>query len=409
MEKENVKKIIETVFKNALIEKGILEADLESILDNKEIFLKIFSPWHQERGTKLIESFIENIKNTNNSEFSWLNLLDDDKLWGKYLKTSGKKVEKFKDSIDYISMRYQIPIHFHGDIDNAIIFHCMENPGGYLKDSDIKDTLEKNNLSKSLNLEQYYKKTASVRKEKNYNNSISEILKERHGLIECSIDTITNIIYSKKSNLLQELNDMFSKKGKEKKLFFRKKYKFVNNENSKKELFPYYYIANYYNQLLDMKAYNISEFKDDEEKQKQAKKISKKICNVELYPFSCKNPQLNRGGIGESIFLHSELSCLSAYIVLRRIYKYLKEDNKVIQKPIIIFRKYNKSWKKLFEKLFAQDDKIIEILEENFFYCQLAQQGGGITSKNVISVSHYNTFLNWKENDFEEVKKVLKK
>lgn len=409
MEKENVKKIIETVFKNALIEKGILEADLESILDNKEIFLKIFSPWHQKNGIELIQSFVNNVENTNNFEFSWLDILNVDKLWGKYLKTNGNKMKIFEDSIAYINMRYQIPIHFHGDIDNAIVFHCMENPGGYLKDSDIKDMLEKNNLSKSLNLEQYYKKTALVRKEKNYNNSISEILKERHGLIECSIDTVTNTIYSEKSNLLQELNDMFSKEGEEKELFFRKKYKFVNNENSKKELFPYYYLANYYNQLLGIKIHNIFEFKDDEEKQKQAKKIGEKICNVELYPFSCKNPQLNQGGIGESIFLHSELSCLSAYIVLRRIYKYLKEDNKAIQKPIIIFRKYDKSWKKLFKKLFAQDDKIIEILEKNFFYFQLAQQGGGITSKNVISASRYNTFLKWKENDFEEVKKVLKK
>ena len=237
MEKENVKKIIEAVFKNALIEKGILEADLESILDNKEIFLKIFSPWHQKNGIELIQSFVNNVENTNNFEFSWLDILNDDKLWGKYLKTNGNKMKTFEDSIAYINMRYQIPIHFHGDIDNAIIFHCMENPGGYLKDSDIKEMLEKNNSKKSLNLEQYYKKSASIRKEKNYNNTISKILKERHGLIEFSKDTITNIIYSKKSNLLQELDNMFSKENQEKELFFNEEYKFVNNENSQKNFF----------------------------------------------------------------------------------------------------------------------------------------------------------------------------
>ena len=161
--------------------------------------------------------------------------------------------------------------------------------------------------------------------------------------------------------------------------------------------------------MLDIKAYTISEFKDDEERQKQVRKIAEKICNVELYPFSCKNPQLNKGEFGESIFLHSELSRLSIYIVLRRIYKYLKEDNKEIQKPMIIFRKYNKSWKKLLKKLFANDDKIIKILEKNFFYYQLAQKGGGITSKNVISACHYNAFLKCKKNDFEEVKNMLKK
>lgn len=53
-------------------------------------------------------------------------------------------------------MRYQIPTHFRGDIDEAAIFHCMENPRGYLGsygDNQIDGGLGK------VNLIEYYKKT----------------------------------------------------------------------------------------------------------------------------------------------------------------------------------------------------------------------------------------------------------
>ena len=46
----------------------------------------------------------------------------------------------------YTNMRYQIPTHFHGDIDNAVLFYCMENPRGYLgdyKDSEIDEEFQR--------------------------------------------------------------------------------------------------------------------------------------------------------------------------------------------------------------------------------------------------------------------------
>ncbi len=58
---------------------------------------------------------------------------------------------------------------------------------------------------------------------------------------------------------------------------------------------------------------------------------------------------------------------------------------------------------------------ILEILEENFFYCQRAVMGNGITSGNVISVSHYKEYLESKKNklknnsDLEEEYKNWKK
>ena len=47
-------------------------------------------------------------------------------------------------------MRYQIPTHFHGDIDTATIFHCLENPRGYLgyyQDNQIDKGLEETSLN----------------------------------------------------------------------------------------------------------------------------------------------------------------------------------------------------------------------------------------------------------------------
>jgi len=63
-------------------------------------------------------------------------------------------------------MRYQIPTHFHGDINNATIFHCMENPRGFIIDSDMDLWARKEQFDK-LNLNNYsYKETAKRRHEK---------------------------------------------------------------------------------------------------------------------------------------------------------------------------------------------------------------------------------------------------
>ena len=97
---------------------------------------------------------------------------------------------------------------------------------------------------------------------------------------------------------------------------------------------------------------------------------------------------------------------------MRRIYRYL--DNKA-EKPVIIFRKYDSAWEKLFKEIFKKTFSevesstsefntydLLEKLEENFFFCQLSSQGGGITSGNVISVPDFKA---WK-NIYEKLKKT---
>lgn len=407
MEKEELqlKKAIREVFEKVLEEKES-EGDIESkvtfedIMNDKDKFLEIFSPWHGTNGKQLIKTFVDKVQNNSNDKFSWFDILNEDFRW-KNLENNKRK-DEIADQNKHLNMRYQIPIHFHGNIDDAVIFHCMENPRGYLEQGVVKNWDKKGDFS----LKYYYEKSAEERKEKKQNNSISEILKERHHLTDFTVNQVTKIIYSGESNLLQELNEILDSKDKK----FNKK---IQNKELKEN--GYYYLPTFYKELIQEKPEKsnfILDFKKINKNKEDVKSIAEKICNLEIYPFSCEEPQLGNGQIGETLFLHSDLSRLGVYIVLRRIYKYLQEKEKN-QKLFIIFRKYGESWEKLLNKLISKD--ILEILEENFFYCQRAVMGNGITSGNVISVSHYKEYLESKKNklknnsDLEEEYKNWKK
>ena len=406
-ESKLLKDAIKEVFEHELLEKGKSKDRFDEVINDKNIFLKIFSPWHQAKGEELIQGFVNNVKDDNSTnDFSWLDILDEDRQWKKPGNDNIKK--EVKDKSKHVNMRYQIPTHFHGDIDNAVIFHCMENPRGYLGDwSDNEIDTE----FQGVNLNEFYKKSAGKLKEESVTSR--EIIEERYKLE--NIDDIRNIIYSEESNLLQELNHMFNK---QKDYFFDAKYIFKNSNKSDKELFPYYYIREYYRQILRMTSSDISKYsnKDNNNNNNRinALDIAKKICNVEIYPFSSSEPNLDKKGIGNTIFLNSELSRLGIYILVRRIYKYLQEvekGKKDAQKPVIIFRKYDKVWRKLLGEILTEED--IVKLEDDFFYCQLQPRGGGITSGNVISVLNLKRISDkLKENkkeDFNSIKSLLTK
>ena len=409
----NLKTCFETIFKDP----DTKSFDMKDI-ENKERFLEKFSPWHQDKDQKLIRKFVDNVKNDNSTDdFSWLDILNNDKRWNKDDELK-KEIKENKNK--YINMHYQIPTHFHGDIDNAVLFYCMENPRGYTKDSDMDTWAEKQMFGKKT-VDNYYKHTAKLRDETWKNETSQKIIKERYNLNGFTPNSIEKIIYSNSKDetpLRRELENMF----KENKEFFDKKYTLVKNKRSKKPALSdkYYYISRFYAQLLETNGENLSKYNIESEYKEEAKaerdkaiKISEKICNVEIYPFSSSDPKLK--GIGGKILRNSDLSRLGAYIVLRRIYKYLQEvekGKKDAQKPVIIFRKYDSAWKELFKKIFDEvkdfDNKLVlELLEKGFFYCQLAQQGGGITSGNVISVPNYKILLSMKKDAFKEISDLL--
>lgn len=396
---EQLKSDLEKYFKKIIPQKGVKIF----YFNDKKKFLKQFSPWHQNKGNNLINEFITEVeKSKTTMDFSWLKILPDD------LKKEIEKVGR------HLNMRYQIPTHFHGDIDTATIFHCLENPRGYLgayQDNQIDKGLEETTLKG------YYGKTeiliTDTEKKKTIKNikkilegykekevDIKSIIERRYKLK--SIKDVKDIIYSNQSNLMSEIKHMFEL---ESKFDFKNKSK----KSQKNLLENYYYLREYYSQLIQIN--KVLDFIELEGKQKEIEKIAQQICNLEIYPFSCAQPDLGENGIGEKIILNSDLSKLGAFIVLRRIYKYLY--NKESQKPVFVFRKYDAAWEKLFRKLFKEAmgedfaNNVMEKLENNFFYCQLRPIGGGITDGNVISVPNYRKFMDMKKSAFDEITKSL--
>lgn len=419
---------IKKVFEHALIEKNFSTDKFDEVIKDKNIFLKIFSPWHQAKGEELIQGFVNNVKDDNSTnDFSWLDILDEDSQWKK---PGNDKIKKeVKDKSKHVNMRYQIPTHFHGDIDNAVLFYCMENPRGYLGgygdnqiDSGFGETNLKGYYGKSYKLlnedkgkRKTIKKIKSILKTYPEDKDIKEIICERYQLNDVNTDLIEKIIYSdakEDSPLTRELETMFKK-------FKTSDYKIYNFRKGSSDLKDFYYFKNYFKQLL-LKDSDLKPFQQEENKNK-AIEIANKICNVEIYPFSCAQPNLGEKGIGEKILLNSDLSRLGAYIILRRIYRYLNNPKKN-PKPIIVLRKYDRAWKKLFKEIFedakiSEYEKVLELLEKDFFYCQTGQQGGGITDGNVISVPNFREvdrknskeFKKTKLNDFNSIKSLLTK
>ncbi len=429
-----LKDAIKEVFEHELVEEKKMSKDrFDKVIDDKNLFLKKFSPWHQDKGEKLIQDFADYVNDDNSTnDFSWLDILDEDSD-SQWKKLNDDKIKKeVKDKSKHVNMRYQIPTHFHGDIDNAVLFYCMENPRGYIEDSDM-DTWAEKQMHGKQTIDDYYKYTAKLRDETWKNETSQKIIKERYNLNDFTNDPIEKIIYSNSKDetpLRRELVNMFKEEPK----FFQEEYILKKDKRSKKPVLSdkYYYISRYYAQLLEINGENLSKYniksEDKEEAQEaqveqdKATKISEKICNVEIYPFSSSEPKLEGKGIGNTILLNSDLSRLGAYIVLRRIYRYLNDKTEKPVKPVIVFRKYDRAWEKLFRKIFEEvkgknqdfDDKIVLcLLEERFFYCQTGSMGGGITDGNVISVTNLKRISNelkkTKEKDFNSIKSLLTK
>ena len=392
---------LETCFNVIVKSNGVGEFDIKN--DDKDKFLETFSPWHKKEGEDLIKEFVNSINNPDsNNDFSWLDILSKDKRWVKLSDEETKN--EIKNKSKHVNMRYQIPTHFHGDIDNAVIFHCMENPRGYLgewKDSEI----DKEFQGETLN--EFYLYSASKRKEKS--KVLKEIIRERYQLEKSSTEEnlkkeIINIIYSYEESALGREIEHIYKQDEHNKYY---NFDFESEKSKSKLLKDYYYFKEYYSQLIQTN--KKLDFKKLKNEKKAVKKIADKICNVEIYPFSCAQPNLGGNGIGRKILLNSDLSRLGAHIVLRRIYRYLNDKT---EKPVIVFRKYDRAWEKLFNKIFEdakifEYKKVLELLEKGFFYCQTGSQGGGITNGNVISVPHYRAFLSMKNVAFDEISELL--
>ena len=211
-----MKDTIKEVFEHALLDKKMSIDRFEEVINDKNLFLEIFNPWHKENEDGgLIKNFVDQINEQDFAkDFSWLDILNVDKRWKKFLEKK-PKWNKLEDKNKNLNMRYQIPTHFHGDIDEAVIFHCMENPRGYLGgygDNQIDSGFGETNLKeyygksyKLLNKDNSKRKT--IKKIKNIlrayseDKDVKEIIQERYQLEEdekeeIATEHIKKIVYS---------------------------------------------------------------------------------------------------------------------------------------------------------------------------------------------------------------------
>ena len=96
-----------------------------------------------------------------------------------------------------------------------------------------------------------------------------------------------------------------------------------------------------------------------EEEWKELKKMSKKIANLEAFPFRSQNPNFTKKECKkETSFTNlliesdSKVNLLSARIIIWRIVKYLESPK---TKPIFIFRRFNTFWYNSLLKVLLQD------------------------------------------------------
>lgn len=350
-----------------LEETRALEKLVESYKEKKDKvetideFLRKYNPWKGKDFDDLLDDFFAALKN-DDKEFSWLKI--DNDLYEELKDKKGKAV-----SIDY-----GIPSHVRGDIEKGTVFLCLVNPN-----IDVKVAMcEACQMKNEEDIKKYIFNPGSE----------------------------GGILYKE----ILELKGM-------KKLIGLKESDEDKNQE-KNEIG--YYTANYFNVILlaindykskDEKEYEdlkkavksfetfISNLEENDDKKPTNEEniniedlnnfveISKKVVNLEAFPFRSSTPNfaINDEDVDacEKRFANclvksnSNVSKLSARIIIWKILEYLNSDgNKA--KPVFIFRRFNRAWRPSIENVLIEDfsedgkdidiDNIIKELHEEFFY-----------------------------------------
>lgn len=330
--------------------------------DSLNDLIKANNPWTDENISKLSDDFFAALENED-KDFSWLNV--DDKLLSL-------------PSHD-ISIDYGIPSHVRGDVDNGTVFLCLVNPnidakvamceavekqnkedikkyifdisstGGIL----YKEIVELKGLKKLINLEESEKQRNHTKNKLGYYTSNY-------------FKVILSSINVKKNNNRLKNKDNSESEDKLKKALTSFK-NFCNNlENDRLN-----------KQIKEEKEVN-------KESLKYFVEISKKIVNLEAFPFRSSTPgfaikEENAGNRFANCLVNStsNVSMLSARIIIWKILEYINNPKDKV-KPVFIFRRFNRAWRPSIENVLLEDfsedgkdidiDNIINELHEEFFY-----------------------------------------
>lgn len=291
---------------------------------NLEKLLEAYNPWTDENISKLSEDFFAALENEDN-EFSWLKIDSYDKKKDKEKKDLH---EELKDKERAASIDYGIPSHVRGDIENGTLFLCLVNPNIQYDGS------------KNKGITSFYEEARKL----GFDDQSLKIL-DKNG------DDIKNYIFDSRSEggiLYKELDENGIEK-------------------------PGYYTDKYLNGLL--KIINDSENVENNENSIYYKEISKKIVNLEAFPFRSSSPNFARKTTKdyENRFANclvkstSKVIMLSARIILWKILDYINSDEKYKVQPVFIFRRFNQAWKPSITNVLKEDFNVGEDRIETIF------------------------------------------
>lgn len=322
-----------------------------------------YNPWKGKNFDDLLDDFLEALKK-DDKEFSWLKI--DNGLYEELKDKNGRAA-----SIDY-----GIPSHVRGDIEKGTVFLCLVNPN-----IDVKVAMcEACQMKNEEDIKKYIFNPGSE----------------------------GGILYK----------EILELKGMKKLIGLKESDEDKNHE--KNEIG--YYTANYFNVILlainDYKSKDEKEYEDlkkavksfetfisnleenDDKKPTNEEniniedlnnfvKISKKVVNLEAFPFRSSTPNfaINDEDVDacEKRFANclvksnSNVSKLSARIIIWKILEYIVNPKNNV-KPVFIFRRFNRAWRPSIENVlkeyFGMDDtdndtdidNIINELHEEFFY-----------------------------------------
>lgn len=329
---------------------------------DKSDFLKRYNPWNSGRANKLIKKFINN-----GDDFTWLDIANNH--W--------KKINN--------NIKFGIPNHVRGDIENAELFICLTNPNIAIPDNNEFNSLEEyysfgeendNSQKNELKNQSKYKMAKANFEEakKRLERAQWELAK----IDDCSLnkDNFTDCKLVKKHICAFEAGDS---------ILFNELTRY--EKGKVEDLDQVYYLSHYFDQMIK-DAYcsktgsktreNLAIILKDKKKLdgditflELLKEASKKIVNLESYPFRSQNP----GKFGEEIAnSNTFVSLFSARIILWRIFKWEKSKEKKC--PIFIFRRYEDFWEKQIQSVLQMDygvkdndvKDVLSLLEDKFFY-----------------------------------------
>lgn len=179
---------------------------------------------------------------------------------------------------------------------------------------------------------------------------------------------------------------------------------------------PGYYTDKYLNGLL--KIINDSENVENNENSIYYKKISKKIVNLEAFPFRSSSPNFARKTTKdyENRFANclvkstSKVSMLSARIIIWKILEYINNPKDNV-KPVFIFRRFNQAWKPSITNVLKED--FIEKNKEDFIEINKGdldeeEKAINIAIDNIIKELHKEYFYTLRHLDNDNFSEITK-